>query len=92
LNSSGWKTGKHHRIEIWFVEYNGRFYILSERKKKAHWVQNIINNPKVSFSVYNRTFEGNAKIIVGDSKSKLISGVRHLMHDKYNWSDSLIVG
>ncbi len=37
--------------------------MLSERKKKAHGVQNIINNPKVSFSVNNKTFEGNGKII-----------------------------
>jgi hypothetical protein len=91
LNSSGWKTGKRHRIEIWFVELNGRYYVLSERKKKAHWVQNIINNPKVSFSANNRTFEGNGKIIDGDSNPKLSSDVCRLMRDKYGWDDGLIM-
>lgn len=91
LNSNGWKTGKCHRIEIWFVEHNGRYYVLSERKRKAHWVQNIINNPKVSFSVNNRTFEGNGKIIDNDASPKLVSDVCHLMFDKYRWSDGLIV-
>ncbi|MBD0359100.1 MAG: nitroreductase family deazaflavin-dependent oxidoreductase [Nitrososphaeraceae archaeon] len=41
LTTIGWKTGKQHRIEIWFVEYNKRYYLVSERRKHAHWVQNI---------------------------------------------------
>ena len=32
LTTIGWKTGKHHKIEIWFVEYNKRYYVISE-----HW-------------------------------------------------------
>ncbi len=91
LNSNGWKTGKCHRIEIWFVECNGRYYVLSERKKKAHWVQNIINNPKVLFSVNSRTFEDNGKIIDNYTNPELVSNVCHLMFDKYKWNDGLIV-
>lgn len=91
LESNGWKTRKCHRIEIWFVEHNGKYYVLSELKEKAHWVQNIINNQKVSFSVNNRTFEGNGKLIDGETKTKLISDICHLMRDKYGWSDGLIV-
>lgn len=64
---------------------------MSDRKMKAHWVQNIINNPKVSFSVNNRTFEGNGKIIDNDANPKLVSDVCHLMFDKYGWNDGLIV-
>jgi hypothetical protein len=30
LNTSGWKTGRQHKVEIWFVEYDGRYYIISE--------------------------------------------------------------
>ena len=30
LATTGWKTGRQHRIEIWFVEYSGRYYIVSE--------------------------------------------------------------
>jgi hypothetical protein len=64
---------------------------MSERKRKAHWVQNIINNPKVSFSVNNRTFKGNGKIIDNYANTKLVSDVCHLMFDKYRWNDGLIV-
>ncbi len=65
--------------------------MLSERKKKAHWVQNIMNNPKVSFSVNNKTFEGNGKIIDIDANPKLVSDVCHLMFDKYRWDAGLVV-
>lgn len=93
LNTIGWKTGKQYMIEIWFVEYNSRYFIMSERKKKAHWVQNIMHNPKVSFSVNSRKFEGNAKIIEKDdnTNSKLILEVSSLMYDKYKWNNGLIV-
>ncbi len=95
LNTTGWKTGKQHMIEIWFVEHNSRYFIMAERKKKAHWIQNIMHNPKVSFSVRNKKFEGNAKIIEKDNNDntnlELISKVSRLMYDKYNWNDGLIV-
>jgi hypothetical protein len=47
LTTKGWKTGKQHRIEIWFVQYNKRYYIMSELLEFAHWVQNIIHDPHV---------------------------------------------
>lgn len=25
LDIGGWKTGRRHRIEIWFVEYGGKY-------------------------------------------------------------------
>ena len=36
LTTKGWKTGIQHEIEIWFVSYDGKYYILSERKGNAH--------------------------------------------------------
>jgi hypothetical protein len=33
LATKGRKTTKQHTIEIWFIEYSKRYYILSERKK-----------------------------------------------------------
>jgi hypothetical protein len=29
----GWKIGKQHKIEIWFVEYTRRYYVMSEDGK-----------------------------------------------------------
>ena len=54
LTTKGWKSGKLHKIEIWFVEQNKKYYVLSEYKKKAHWVQNILHYPSISFHVDNQ--------------------------------------
>jgi deazaflavin-dependent oxidoreductase (nitroreductase family) len=91
LKTSGWKTGRQHKIEIWFVEYDGRYYIISERENNAHWVQNILHNSKVSFSVNNTTFEGVARIVNQDKESELSAEVSKLMNTKYGWSNGVIV-
>lgn len=38
LTTTGWKTGNSHEIEIWFIEYAGRFYLCAEKRTNAHWV------------------------------------------------------
>ena len=91
MTTIGWKTGRQHRIEIWFVGYNDKYYIISERLNRAHWVQNIKHNPKVSFTVNNKTFEGNARIIDKHKESKLAAEVSNLMDRKYRWNEGLIV-
>jgi hypothetical protein len=92
LTTSGWKTGNQHRIEIWFVEYNESFYILSERRERAHWVQNIKHNPTVSFSINeNNVFKGTARIVDQEKESGLAGEVSKLMNTKYKWSQGLIV-
>jgi len=91
LTTSGWKTGRQHKIEIWFVRYNGRYYIISERKDNAHWVRNIMHNSKVSFYIDNTTFEGVARIVNREKESELAAEVSKLMNTKYGWSKGTIV-
>jgi deazaflavin-dependent oxidoreductase (nitroreductase family) len=92
LTTLGWKTGKQHRIEIWFVEHNGKYYIISERLGSAHWVQNIKHNSAVSFSINNNNvFTGNARIVDQEKESALAAEVLKLMDRKYKWSQGLIV-
>ena len=40
LATTGRKTGLAREIEIWFVEREGRIYILAEHHYKTHWVRN----------------------------------------------------
>jgi deazaflavin-dependent oxidoreductase (nitroreductase family) len=91
LTTHGWKSGKEHRIEIWFVEHNKRYYIISERLKDAHWVQNIKHNATVSFSINDRIFKGNARIVDQEREQPLATEVSKLMDTKYKWSQGLIV-
>jgi deazaflavin-dependent oxidoreductase (nitroreductase family) len=91
LTTVGWKTGKQHSLEIWFVEHNKRYYIMSERRDNSHWVQNIMHNSTVSFTVNHKTFEGNARIVDQNTESKLSTEVSNLMNAKYGWDEGLIV-
>jgi hypothetical protein len=83
LDTKGWKTGRQHRIEIWFVSYAGKFYVISERKEKAHWVQNIMHNPRAMFNVP----PNHSKVLY----EYLTEAVSSPMDTKYVWSDGLIV-
>ena len=64
---------------------------MSERREKAHWVQNIMHNSRVTFTVNSKSFEGKARIIDKNSHSKLAEEVSNLKHRKYGWSDGLTV-
>lgn len=70
LTTRGWKSAKLHKIEIWFVEHNKKYYIISERKEKAHWVQNIRHDLKISFQVNEKAFRGHSRT-VADATEKI---------------------
>ena len=91
LTTKGWKTGRQHRIEIWFVSYADKYYVISERKEKAHWVQNIAHKSSVIFAVNSKSFEGTARIVEAHTKYKLAEEVSSLMHTKYGWKDGFVV-
>jgi deazaflavin-dependent oxidoreductase (nitroreductase family) len=91
LTTHGWKTGNQHIIEIWFVEHNKRYYIISEQLGSAHWVQNVKHNPKVSFSINENVFKGTARIVDQKKEPRLAGEVSKLMDTKYKWSHGLII-
>ena len=91
LTTNGRKTTKQHTIEIWFIEYNKRYYILSERKKASDWVQNIISDPNVTFNVNNKTYKRYARLVDRNKEPIVANAVSDLMLRKYGWNDGLIV-
>jgi deazaflavin-dependent oxidoreductase (nitroreductase family) len=91
LTTKGWKTGRDHKIEIWFVSYADRYYIVSEHKEKAHWVENIMHQPKVMFTVNSKSFEGTGRAVDKLAEHKLTKHISSLMDTKYGWGDGLIV-
>jgi hypothetical protein len=91
LTTKGRKTTRHHTIEIWFVEYNKRYYVLSEHQKASDWVQNIIVETNVTFSLNNKIYKGYARLIDKSKEPILDNAVSALMFSKYGWNDGLIV-
>jgi len=90
----GHKSGKPHLIEIWFVERDGRYYIVSEVREKAAWVQNVMHDPNVACYLaggQNTHFRGTARIVDSAAEPETHAAVVALMVSKYDWGDGLIV-
>jgi len=91
LTTTGWKSGKAHEIEIWFVRYGARYYLVSEMGEKAHWVQNIQRQPAISFRVAGQLLKGSGRVVDPTVEPELTKAVAALMDAKYEWSAGLIV-
>jgi len=49
ITTIGRKTGKPRRIEIWFHNIDGRFYITGSPGRTRDWYQNMVANPQFTF-------------------------------------------
>lgn len=99
LTTKGRKTGLPRSIEIWFVEHEGAWYVVSEMRDRANWVKNLRREPRVTFSVGARSARGavvpetpgRARIVDQSAEPELTRSVSALMDAKYGWSDGLVV-
>ena len=94
LTTTGRKTGNPHEIEIWFVEYGGHCYLMTEFPDRSDWFKNIQQNASVSYRMGSRSAEpvsATARIIDHAQSPELTAAVSRLMETKYGWSDGQIV-
>ena len=81
LTTVGRRTGRPHRIEIWFAERAGRLYLLSGGRDRADWVRNVTANPMVTVELAGETRVGVAHIVDPDSADDQLA--RDLLVGKY---------
>ncbi|HZS05827.1 MAG TPA: nitroreductase family deazaflavin-dependent oxidoreductase [Blastocatellia bacterium] len=91
LTTAGRRSRLPREIEIWFTTLAGNYYLIAERRERAHWVQNILHDPHVSFLVGNQSFTGTARVVDEAHEPELWHEVRKLSDGKYGWSDGLVV-
>lgn len=99
LTTIGRKTGLARQIEIWFVERQGRYYMVSERREQSNWVKNIQQAPQVRFSIGVRddreavlpATPARGRVVEPEREPALAAQICALMDEKYGWSDGLIV-
>jgi deazaflavin-dependent oxidoreductase (nitroreductase family) len=91
VTTTGWRTGKPHTIEIWFVGHAGHYYMVSEMRERSHWVQNIRHNPAVTFRVGETHFTGTGRVVDPATEPELAAAVVARMEAKYEWGNGLIV-
>jgi deazaflavin-dependent oxidoreductase (nitroreductase family) len=80
LTTMGRKTGRPHRIEIWFAVERGRVFLLSGGADRADWVKNIRRNRHVRIQVGTRSVAARARIARAGREDQR---ARELLDEKY---------
>jgi deazaflavin-dependent oxidoreductase (nitroreductase family) len=80
LTTTGRRTGKAHRIEIWFAIAEGRMYMLSGGGDRADWVKNIRKQPNVRVQVGSQSTAARARVARAGQEDQR---ARELLDGKY---------
>lgn len=91
LTTRGRKTGRAREVEIWFTRRGRCFYLVSEHRLRAHWVQNLLVEPRVRWSVGGERFRGRARVVRTESAPALVREIQARSRKKYSWGDGLVV-
>ena len=91
LTTRGRVTGLAREIEIWFVESDGKLYLLAEKFHRARWVRNILAEPRVRVRVDTREFGATARVLDPERDRGLWERVQQLGREKYGWGEGLPV-
>ena len=91
LTTIGRITGLPREIDIWFVESNGKFYILAEHFHEAQWVKNIERNSRVRVRAGDREFEGTARVLDAERDLEAWQTAQRLANEKYGWGEGMPV-
>jgi len=79
LTTTGRKSGKPHRVEIWFALDAGRMFMLSGGGERADWLKNIRKDPNIRVQVGSRTTPARARVARGADDQR----ARELLDAKY---------
>jgi deazaflavin-dependent oxidoreductase (nitroreductase family) len=87
LTTAGRRTGRPHRIEIWFAVEDGAIYLLSGGRDRADWVRNLQANPSVTVELGGETHVGASRVLQPDTAED--QRARELLVAKYRRGDEL---
>lgn len=87
LTTIGRRTGRPHRIEIWFGVQDGRMYLLAGGRERSDWVRNIQANPQVTVELGGETHAGVARVLQAGTVED--QRTRELLVGKYRQGDNL---
>jgi deazaflavin-dependent oxidoreductase (nitroreductase family) len=88
LTTTGRRTGRPRRIEIWFAAAEGSdvIYMMAGGRERAGWVQNLRAEPRVTVEIGDRRFAGIARIVADPAEEET---ARRLVYQKYRDDDDL---
>ena len=87
LTTVGRRTGRPHRIEIWFAARDGRLYLLAGGRERSDWVRNLQANPRVTVELGDETRVGTAWVLAAGTPEDRLA--RELLVAKYGETEDL---
>jgi len=91
LTTTGRKSALPREIEIWFVESKDKLYIFAEHFHRAHWVRNIMADPRVTVRLGEREFKATARVLAPEADAPTWNEAQEHARKKYGWGDGLPV-
>jgi len=80
LTTIGRRSGRPHRIEIWYAADNDTLYMLAGGGRSSDWVKNLVARPQVNVELDGRAYEAIARVVDDGDESER---ARSLVFDKY---------
>ncbi|MGH2680865.1 MAG: nitroreductase family deazaflavin-dependent oxidoreductase [Actinomycetota bacterium] len=80
LTTTGRRTGRRHRIEIWFALTDGVAYLLSGGGQRSDWVRNLTHAPKVVLEIGDDRRTTTARVVTAPDEDAL---ARRVVVEKY---------
>jgi deazaflavin-dependent oxidoreductase (nitroreductase family) len=80
LTTTGRRTGRSHRIEIWYAASGETLYLLAGGGRSADWVLNLLADSAVTVEVGGEARAGRARVLGSGEEAER---ARSLLHGKY---------
>lgn len=81
LTTTGRRSGRPHRIEIWYAAEGTTLYLLSGGRQSSDWVQNLLVEPTVLVELDGEEHRARARVL--DDGGEEEQRARALVYDKY---------
>jgi deazaflavin-dependent oxidoreductase (nitroreductase family) len=80
LTTTGRRSGRAHEIEIWFVVWGSRLYVMAGGGHEADWVRNLVADPRVVLRLGDDDVSATGSLVDDPGHEER---VRRLMAAKY---------
>jgi deazaflavin-dependent oxidoreductase (nitroreductase family) len=80
LTTKGRRTGRPHRVELWFAANAGKVY-LSHEGDDTDWMKNMKRNPEVNFQIGKENFSGRGRFLQANNDES--TPVKMALYEKY---------
>lgn len=85
ITTRGRRTGRPHRIEIWFAAHGSTLYILAGGGERADWVRNIMAEPAIELRVGKASMSARGRVVTDPAEA---ARARRLVPEKYRTHES----